>query len=91
MKLNVKALAVVGAALTAGSILFFGILNLIFPGYGAAFLDLFASIYPGYDGPDGLGSVLVGTLYGVVDGAIGGALIAWLYNLGVGRPGSAPA
>jgi hypothetical protein len=53
---------------------------LAFPSYGGAFLDLGASIYPGYQGPDGIGSVIVVTLYGLVDGAIGGAVLAWLYN-----------
>jgi hypothetical protein len=39
-----------------------------------------ASVYPGYTGEPSFGQVIVGTLYGLVDGAIGGALIAWLYN-----------
>jgi hypothetical protein len=38
-------------------------------------------MYPGYEPGPGIGSVLTGTLYGLVDGAIGGAVFAWLYNL----------
>ncbi len=38
------------------------------------------AIYPGYGGTAGVGGVIVGTLYGVVDGAVGGAIFAWLYN-----------
>jgi hypothetical protein len=56
-----------------------GIANLIWPGYAVGFLELMASIYPGYE-PAGFGSVIVGTLYGLVDGWIGGLIFAWLYN-----------
>ncbi len=56
-------------------------LNVLFPPYGVAFLELGASIYPGYDGPAGFGSVIVVTLYAAVDGAVAGAVLAWVYNL----------
>lgn len=81
MKLNVKAATVAGALLTGGTVLFFGVLNLIFCGYADALLRVVASIYPGYHFPSGFSGVIVGTLYGLLDGAIGGALIAWLYNM----------
>ena len=80
MRLNVKAAALMGAVLTGGTVFFFGILNLIFPPYAEVFLRLMASIYPGFCDSGGFGNVIVGTLYGLLDGAIGGALIAWLYN-----------
>lgn len=80
MKLSVKGLATAIAVLTGGCFLFVGLFELASPGYGGAFLDLGASIYPGYHGPDGIGSVIVVTLYGLVDGAIGGAVLAWVYN-----------
>jgi hypothetical protein len=44
------------------------------------FLQLAASIYPGYKASAGFGQVIIGTLYGLVDGAIGGAIFAWLHN-----------
>jgi hypothetical protein len=63
--------------------------NLIWPSYGRAFLELAASIYPGYQPGSGLGSVITGTLYGLVDGAVSGAVFAWLYNvLAQRRPGA---
>jgi hypothetical protein len=40
-----------------------------------------ASVYPGYHATRSLGDVIVGGLYGLVDGLIGGAVFAWLYNL----------
>ena len=44
-------------------------------------LDVIASIYPGYHPTASFAQVLIGTLYGLLDGAVGGALFAWLYNL----------
>lgn len=80
MRLNVKALAVSGAVLAGGTLGLVAIGNLVFPEYGAALLDLAASLYPGYDGPGDAVSVITVALYGAFDGAIGGALIALLYN-----------
>lgn len=87
MQLDSKALAVAGALLTGGALFFFGLLNLAFPGYAASALELAASVYPGYEGTGGFGTVLTGTLYGLVDGAIGGWLLAWLYNRAAGSGG----
>lgn len=80
MNLSVRALAMASAVLCAGMFLFVGILNQVAEGYGSHLLDFGASIYPGYAGPAGGGSVVVVTLYALIDGAIGGALLAWLYN-----------
>lgn len=85
MTLNIKALALALAILWGGCLLLVGLANLASPTYGVAWLQLAAAIYPGYHGPAGLGSVLVVTLYGLVDGAIGGAIIAWLYNRMAGQ------
>ena len=81
MKLSVKALAMAGGVLVGGMIFLIGTANQIFPGYAGACLELLDSIYPGYSYPGGFGSVVVGALYGLLDGAIGGALIGWLYNM----------
>jgi len=91
MTLSVKAFTIAVAVIWAGLILLVGLGGLIWPGYGDAFLDAVASIYPGYDAIPTIGSVIVGTLYGLLDGAIGGAIFAWVYNLvAAPRPG-APA
>jgi hypothetical protein len=81
MRFNVTALALTAGLLWGAAVLVVAIANLMWPGYGRAFLDLCASIYPGYRPGVGMGSVITGTLYGLVDGAIGGAVFAWLYNL----------
>lgn len=80
MKLNVKAMAIAAGLLWGAVVLLVSVCNLIWPPYGGSFLSLVASIYPGYQPSGGMGSVVTGTLYGVVDGFIGGAVFAWLYN-----------
>lgn len=89
MKLSVKALAVSFGILWGAAVFLVGIAHLIWPGYGTAMLELAASIYPGYS-IGGFGSVIVGTLYAIIDGAIAGGVFAWLYNALVGE-GSAAA
>jgi hypothetical protein len=81
MRLNVKALALTVGIFCGLAVLVVASANLIWPGYGRAFLDLVASVYPGYRPSTGIMSVITGAVYGFVDGAIGGALFAWLYNL----------
>jgi hypothetical protein len=80
MSLNIRALAIVGAILMGGGFFLVALANLMFPSYGGAFLEFGASVYPGYHGPGGFGSVIVVTIYAAVDGAVCGAIVAWLYN-----------
>jgi hypothetical protein len=81
MKLNVKGMTLAFGLIWGGAMLFTGVAHVIGGGYGQAFLDVMASIYPGFHGAGTFGDAIVGTLYGVVDGATGGAVFAWLYNL----------
>jgi hypothetical protein len=81
MSFNIKALAIVAAICWGGAFLLVGLANLIFAGYGAAFLELGEAIYPGYTAEAGFGSVIVVTLYALIDGAVCGAIFGWLYNL----------
>ena len=80
MKLNVRALAFVAALVWGIALLLTGLANLIFPSYGREFLQVIASVYPGYHATRSFGQVVIGTLYGLVDGAGCGAIFAWLYN-----------
>ncbi|GMR13138.1 MAG: bacteriophage holin [Gemmatimonadota bacterium] len=81
MKLSIKGLALASGIWWGGSILLVGLINLIWPSYGVAFLDFAQGIYPGYGGSAaGFGGLILGTVYGLVDGAVGGAIFAWLYN-----------
>ena len=80
MKLSIKALMITAAIFWGLAILIVGSANMAFPGYGANFLEVVGSIYPGYHPGTGISSVIIGSLYGIVDAGIGAAIFAWLYN-----------
>lgn len=80
MRLNQLALAYASAALCGGGVLFIGLINLGAPEYGARWLELLASVYPGYHAERTLPGVLVGTGYALVKGGALGWLFGWLYN-----------
>ena len=80
MKLNIKAFAFAAGLLWGGAILMVALGNLISPDYGVAFLSWTASVYPGYTPSTGVGSVVIGTVYGFVDGTVAGLIFGWLYN-----------
>lgn len=88
MKLNLKALSAALAILWAGAVLLVGLANLIWPAYGRAFLEMLASIYPGYHAAGTFGDMISGSLYALVDGAIAGLIFGWLYNLIAGNRSS---
>lgn len=65
--------------------LVFGGVHATYPSYGGAFLDLVGSLYPGV-GHGGAGTTghftnaLLATAYALVNGFVGGLIIAWVYN-----------
>lgn len=80
MRISIKSLAITIALLWSGAILFVGLANLARPSYGTVFLQWASSIYPGFHNSRTFVDVLVGSGYGLVDGAVGGLLFGWLYN-----------
>ncbi len=90
MKLSVKSLAITSGLIWGGCMLTCGLINLSDPAYARRFLKLMSSVYPGFDHSRTLADVLVGTGYGLVDGAIAGALVAGLYNRLMERPAPEP-
>ena len=81
MRLSAKALAMAGALVWGGyGMLVTGLLNLIWPPYGEHFLITMSSVYPGFHANRTIGDVLTGACYGALDGAVGGLLLAWVYN-----------
>lgn len=80
MKLSIKALAIASATIWGGAMLITGLANMMWPDYASAFLDIMASVYPGYSATGNIGQVINGTLYAAIDGLIGGAVFAWIYN-----------
>ena len=86
MRLSVKALAIAAALLWGvGGMFLTGLMNLIAPPFGEHFLLTMSSVYPGYHATRTLADVLVGTGYGLVDGAVAGIFFAWLYNTFAGQ------
>ena len=80
MKLSVKGLAMASGILWGFAMLGTGLSNLVWGGYGQQFLQTMSSVYPGYHATRSIAEVIVGALYGAVDGFIAGAVFAWLYN-----------
>jgi len=77
MKLNVKALALSAGIVWALAIFLITIWYLIF-GFEGATLRKLHHVYLGYS--VSLGGAFIGLIWGFIDGFIGGALLAWLYN-----------
>lgn len=80
MGISVRGVTVTSALIWGGCMLFVGLLNLAYPAYGSEFLRMMSSIYPGADTSRTIGRVLLGAMYGFIDGAIAGYLIAILYR-----------
>lgn len=78
--MSLKALTFSSAVLWGGAMLFVGLIHMAVPSYGGDFLRLMSSVYPGADTAPTLGRVLVGTLYGFVDGGSAGLLFGLLYG-----------
>lgn len=85
MKLSLRALALTSGILWALALFLTGVTNLIWPGYGDAFLKVMASLYPGYHASGSIGNLIIGTLYALLDGVICGLVFGWLYNLFLGK------
>lgn len=80
MKFNIKALALACGTLWGVAVLAVLLVNLECHNYAQNFLELMASIYPGYRANHSVVQVVIGTVYAASDGLIGGAVFGWLYN-----------
>jgi hypothetical protein len=76
-KCNIKALAVAIGVLWAIYVLFLGWIAAF--GWGRELVRVLSSLYIGYS-PTFVGGI-IGGIWAFVDGAIAGAIIAWVYNL----------
>jgi hypothetical protein len=86
MRFSLKAIALAGAIVWGGAVLLVGLINLAWPGYGLNFLQMTTFVYPGFHASHTIENVLMGTLDGLVDGAVAALLFAWLYNTFADRP-----
>jgi hypothetical protein len=76
MRLSVKGLALAMGVTWGAGVLVLGLLGAV--GWGRAMVDVLGSLYLGFR-PTPLGSI-IGGVWAFVDGAVGGAIVAWLYN-----------
>jgi len=75
--LHVKRFALAGGILW-GVVVFLVTVFSISTGYGADWLKVLESVYPGFH-VTAVGSI-VGLIYGFVDGFVGLGVLAWIYN-----------
>lgn len=92
-KLSLRGCALTFGVIWCAAVLFCGLANMIWTGYAEAFIQVVASVYPGYKGTGEFVDVIVGSAYAFVDGLVCGLLVAVLYNLfstpkpaGAGQP-----
>ena len=78
MKLNVKAFALTTALVWGFGLFFITWWVILFEG-ASGVKTIIGVVYRGYN-ISAIGS-LIGLAWGLVDGLIGGAIFAWLYNL----------
>jgi len=83
MKLNVRALALAGGIVWGLAIFLITYWFLVF-GHGGTTLFKLSNVYLGYSVT--WYGAFVGLVWGFVNGFIGGALLAWLYNKFAGKP-----
>ena len=75
-KLDVKAFGLSAGIIWGAAVFLTGLAAM--QGYAVEFMNLIASVYPGYTATFG-GSV-IGGIIGFVDMGVGGVIFAWLYN-----------
>jgi hypothetical protein len=80
MKRSLGALAITVAILWGGAVLGCGMMDQIWPSDGVAFLQVVSSSYPGYHATSSLGSVVIGMISAILDGAVCGLLFGWFSN-----------
>jgi hypothetical protein len=80
MRLSIKALVTTFGVVWGGCLLLVGAFHLVAASYGVAFLDGVSSVYPGFHAARTVTDVLVGAIYGFVDGAIAGLVFGGVYN-----------
>jgi hypothetical protein len=81
MKLSTKAMTISGGLVWGLAMLLAGLGHFLRSTFGTGFLIAMSSLYPGFHVARTWESVLIGVVWGFVDGAIGGFIFAWLYDL----------
>lgn len=85
MKVSALALGLTLGALWGLAMCLIGIAHAIYPDYGREFFEFMGSIYPGMSSAGSLLNIVVAVVYGVVDGFLGGYVMAVVYNFFASR------
>lgn len=75
-RLSIKGLGLALGVMWGAGVFFLGLMGTF--GWGTPIVELLGSGYIGY-GPS-LGGSVIGGIWAFVDGAVGGIVLAWLYN-----------
>ena len=75
-KLDIKAFGLSAGIIWGAAVFLLGLAAST--GYGGAFMNLIASVYPGYTAT--FQGSIIGGVIGFIDMRIGGLIFAWLYN-----------
>ena len=76
-RLDPKAFGLAFGILWGGSLVFMGLLAMVCS-WAQPFVDFLSVMYVGYSVT--VVGILIGAVWGFLDGFIGGVLLAWLYN-----------
>jgi hypothetical protein len=80
MSIRIRTVSLTFAMFVSILMIVVGLARLVSEDYGQAFVDVMASLYPGYTGTANFPQVIIGALYGALDGAVVGTVLSWLYN-----------
>lgn len=87
MKVSALALGLTLGTLWGLAMCMIGIAHAIYPDYGREFFAFMGSIYPGMSNAGTVLNTVVAVVYGIVDGFLGGYLMAVVYNFFASRIG----
>jgi hypothetical protein len=85
MRISVRGLIFAGGLIWGATFALVAFLNFRDAAYGAGFLSMLSSMYPGFHNTRAMTDIWIGVGYSVADGAITGLLFAWVYNTFRGR------
>lgn len=77
MNLSVRNFALALGITSVIFILILGITSMLF-GIGGGMVSSIASVYAGFNNT--IPGILIGSIWAFIDGFVGGALFAWVYN-----------
>jgi glycerol uptake facilitator-like aquaporin len=85
MKLSVKGLMFASGIGWGLIVLIVGVLNMIFTGYGEAYLNPAAGVFVWYEASGGVVDLIIGIIWALIVGGVCGIVFAWLYNAFTGK------